>query len=216
MDAGEELKRLLEKFRIPEGSEKGLKILAFLALLKKWNARIDLTASTEWTILGPLFVEALWASGYYPNKLSQHLDIGSGAGFPAIPIRIISPQIQLEMVESREKRAVFLECVARELGLIETQVHTARLDQFLDVREKQWDSFSWKAVKLSRDELTKLFKHSHPQTLFWMFHGKKLPVKDDKIVNEKLEIVEKQICPDRNEWLLSIYKIKNVPGSALK
>jgi 16S rRNA (guanine(527)-N(7))-methyltransferase RsmG len=212
MDSGIELKRLLENMEITAGSEKGLKLLAFLSLLQKWNARIDLTASTEWELLGPMFVEALWASAYYPKDTTLHLDIGSGAGFPAIPIRIMAPQMKLEMVESREKRAIFLECTARELGLLETNIHQARLDKFLATNEKSWDGFSWKAVKLSNNDMNCLFRHAHPETLFWLFHGKNLPVEDDNIINEKLEIATKQSCPGRNEWELSIYRLKRVAG----
>jgi 16S rRNA (guanine(527)-N(7))-methyltransferase RsmG len=209
MDSGNELKRLLENMGISAKSEKGLKLSAFLALLQKWNARIDLTASTEWGLLGPLFVEALWASEYYPKQSTLHLDIGSGAGFPAIPIRIMSPQMKLELVESREKRAIFLECAAGELGLSETKVHQARLDQFLATSEQVWDGFSWKAVKLNNNEMNRVFTHAHPETLFWLFHGRKLPVVDESIVRGKLEIVKKQRCPERNEWELSIYRLKS-------
>jgi 16S rRNA (guanine(527)-N(7))-methyltransferase RsmG len=212
MNSGIELKRLLENKGISAGSEIGLKLSAFLALLQKWNARIDLTASTEWGILGPMFVEALWASEYYPKHTILHLDIGSGAGFPAIPIRILSPQMKLEMVESREKRAIFLECAARELGLAETHIHQTRLDSFLIKSEKIWDCFSWKAVKLSNEDMKLLIRHAHLETLFWLFHGKKLPVEDEIIVSEKLDIVNKLSCPDRNEWEMSIYRLKQVPG----
>ncbi len=212
MESGEELKRLLEKVGISAGSDEGLKLTAFLALLQKWNARIDLTSSTEWKIIGPLFVEALWAAGYCEKRLLKHLDIGSGAGFPAIPIRIMTPQMELEMVESREKRAIFLECASNELGLAGTQVHQVRINHFLETEEKAWDSFSWKAVKLDSEELKRMFNHAHPETLFWMFHGVRLPVKDERIISEKLEIVKKRKCPDRKEWKLSIYRLKNVPS----
>jgi 16S rRNA G527 N7-methylase RsmG len=120
--------------------------------------------------------------------------------------------MKLEMVESREKRAIFLECAARELGLLETNIHQARLDKFLATNEKSWDGFSWKAVKLSNNDMNCLFRHAHPETLFWLFHGKNLPVEDDNIINEKLEIATKQSCPGRNEWELSIYRLKRVAG----
>jgi 16S rRNA (guanine(527)-N(7))-methyltransferase RsmG len=209
MACTKEMQRLLDQFSILPGSDKGLKLAAYHALLQKWNARIDLTASSDWRVLGPLFEEAIWASAFYPAHLSKHLDIGSGAGFPAIPIRIMTTHIKLELVESREKRVIFLENVARELDLNSTQVHQERLDKFLGKGNDQWDSFSWKAVKLKTRELMDLLSFAHQKTLFWMFHGKKLPVEDESAVKEGLEIVRQEKCPCQDEWKLSIYKKKN-------
>jgi 16S rRNA (guanine527-N7)-methyltransferase len=93
VESAEELNRLLDEFGIPAGSDSGLKLRTFLKLLEKWNARINLTSSTDWNVLEPLFAEGLWASGFYPAGFVQHLDIGSGAGFPGLPMRIMAPQM---------------------------------------------------------------------------------------------------------------------------
>jgi 16S rRNA (guanine(527)-N(7))-methyltransferase RsmG len=209
MVCAKEMQRLLDKFSILAGSDEGIKLKAYYNLLKKWNAHIDLTASNSWSVLGPLFEEAIWASRFYSSNPAKHLDIGSGAGFPAIPIRIMAAQMKLELVESREKRAIFLENVARELDLGAVQVHQERLETFLEKGEKSWDAFSWKAIKLSNKEFLKLIQCAHHDTEFWMFHGKRLPVEEEDIVGQKLEVVCKRQCPDRNEWKLSIYRVKS-------
>jgi 16S rRNA (guanine(527)-N(7))-methyltransferase RsmG len=206
--SAEGLKHLLERCRISLGSDQGLKLLDYLALLEKWNARVNLTASTDWDALHPFFEEAIWASGFYPKGSIRHLDIGSGAGFPAIPIRILAPQMKLEMVESRTKRAFFLEKAAAELELAGTQVYQSRVEKLLEGNRGMWDCFSWKGIKLSKNVLENMCNHARSESLFWMFHGKELAVHDANAVGDRLEIVRKEEFPGRNEWELTIYKIR--------
>jgi 16S rRNA (guanine(527)-N(7))-methyltransferase RsmG len=208
--SAEELERLLDEFGIPTGSDPGLQLRTFLALLQRWNARINLTASTEWDALGPLFAEGLWASGFYPAQSVRHLDIGSGAGFPGIPMRIMAPQMKLEMVESRAKRAYFLENASSELGLADTEVRQQRIDEFLRSSHEAWDCFSWKALRLAKEDLELLIGRAKPESRFWMFHGKELSVQDPRIIDKKLEMERQENFPEKKEWRLSIYRLKRV------
>lgn len=56
------------------------------------------------------------------------LDVGTGAGFPAIPIKIICPEMEMILVEPRTKRYAFLRLIERELGLKLLQIHKAKID----------------------------------------------------------------------------------------
>ncbi len=189
-------------------SKPALQIMHYLALLKKWNARVNLTAGTDWSALGPLFQEAVWASQFYPIEADSLLDIGSGAGFPAVPIRILVPRIHLEMVESRGKKAVFLETVVRELGLSGTAIHHRRLDDYLRDSKRIWDCISWKGLKLSRHDLLRLREHAHVGTQFWMFHGRKLAVENPEMIARDFELVRSGKCIGRENWRLSIYRLQ--------
>ncbi|MDM7997427.1 MAG: class I SAM-dependent methyltransferase [Acidobacteriota bacterium] len=202
-----ELKRLLAQSAIVADSQGSHPMLAYLALLIKWNPRINLTATTEWTGIGPLFEEAIRASAFYPEHTVSHLDIGSGNGFPAIPLRILRPRMRLDMVESRNKRCVFLETVANTLELGEVRVHNMRLKQFLEscARDRVWDIISWKAIKLETTELQTLRAHAKEQTEFWMFHGRELAVEDPAAFEKDFRL-KKSICLERSrEWTLSMY-----------
>ena len=126
---GISLKKLLQDWRIPLDSHPAERMLQYLRLLEKWNSRVNLTASSDWDSIGFLFEEAIWASKFYGKSFARHLDIGSGAGFPAIVLKILNPSIALEMVESREKRAIFLETVLAELGLKDSKVSNSRILQ---------------------------------------------------------------------------------------
>jgi 16S rRNA (guanine(527)-N(7))-methyltransferase RsmG len=205
VQSAEALKRILHAEGIAPGSESEGALLRFLALLQKWGLHVNLTGSGEWRVIGPLFQEALWSAKFYPGSAVRHLDIGSGAGFPAIPLRVLQPQIKLDMVEARAKKVVFLETVAAELGIGTTRVHHARFEQFLSASDDVWDCFSWKALKLNTRDVGQMVRHAHAQTQFWVFHGREVPVEDPAVLAEHMEILRRERFPGRKDWALSIY-----------
>ncbi len=180
-------------------------MLHYLALLEKWNARINLSSSTDWSVIGYLFEEGIWSSRFYPSSAFFHLDIGTGAGFPAIPIRILIPQIQLEMVESRAKKTAFLETVVSELNLTGSCIRHARLGDHLRKSDKVWDCITWKGLKLRQQDLFQLCDHSHPETQFWVFHGKELPVEDPKVLEHQFKLLSSEKFPSRRDCVLSVF-----------
>src|ERR1700676_4893190 len=100
-------------------------ISTYIDILLRWNARINLTAiRNQEEIVTRHFGESLFlahhifpeVSGQAPRPV-RVLDIGSGAGFPALPLKIYSPQIHLTMIESNHKKATFLREVARAFTL---------------------------------------------------------------------------------------------------
>jgi 16S rRNA (guanine(527)-N(7))-methyltransferase RsmG len=204
--AAEGLNMLLEEFGIPTGSENALKFRIFLALLQKWNQRMNLTASTDWDFLKYFFWEGIWAAGFYPEWFRRHLDIGSGAGFPGIPLAILEAHTIVEMVESREKRALFLENAVRELDLAHSVVHQQRVLDLLKASGGHWDCFSWKAIKLNVLELETLCERGSSEGHAWMFHGKEMAVQDFGEMAKRFELVKSERFPGRNDWNLAIFK----------
>ena len=206
-ESADELKKLLGESEIALNSETAKQLQAYLALLEKWNSRINLTSATEWNVVGPLFQEGIWASKMYPEDNSNHLDIGSGAGFPAMVIRILRPNIQLDLVESRAKKGIFLETLASALQLDRIHVHAMRLQAFLQHsdRNKAWNCISWKGLKLSSDDLKLLLEHAHAATQFWMFHGSELAAEEPEIFDRYFRLARTERFPGRKLWALSIY-----------
>ena len=107
-------------------------ISAYIDLLLRWNARINLTAIRDpEEIVTRHFGESLFAArhlfpatarvetGDLPVSLGhiRLADVGSGAGFPGVPIKLWAPEISLTLIESNQKKAVFLREVCRRLGL---------------------------------------------------------------------------------------------------
>lgn len=207
MESAEGLKQLLQASGISLNSESARQLVSYLSLLGKWNKRINLTATTAWKELEPLFHEGIWASRFYPSKAFAHLDIGSGAGFPAIILRILVPHMRLEMVESRAKKSVFLETAIRTLGIERTCVHPERLGELLRSipSDKLWDCVTWKGLKLSGEDLRQLSRHAHQSTQFWMFHGSQPAVEETVRIEEYFKLLWREKFPARREWSLSAY-----------
>jgi len=101
-------------------------VQSYLEMLLKWNSKINLTAirnSDE--IVTRHFGESLFAaSRIFPNQNSTAsvIDIGSGAGFPGLPIKIWAPGVSLTLIESNQRKATFLREVVRALNLPQIEV----------------------------------------------------------------------------------------------
>jgi 16S rRNA (guanine527-N7)-methyltransferase len=208
VETAEALTRLLKASEILPESEAGQQLAGYLALLNKWNARVNLTSSTDWRVIGPLFREGIWAGKLYPDSVFSHLDIGSGAGFPALLLKILNPRMALEMVESREKKSHFLETAAHQLGLVGVKVRNVRLSDYLRDCDSavHWDCVSWKAIKLSAKDLLQLHAHGRQSTQFWMFHGLEPAWEATGDVQQRFALARKEKVPGMNEWNLSIYR----------
>src|SRR6266851_3787490 len=111
-------------------------IETFSALLLKWNAHMNLTA--VWNpdeVITRHFGESLFAARrLFPDPARQQtaIDVGSGAGFPGIPLKIWEPTLVLTLIEANQRKAVFLREVVRALGLSKVSVFSDRADMLSD------------------------------------------------------------------------------------
>lgn len=105
----------------------------YLTLLSKWQRYHRLSGSSEpgW-IVENLLLDSLLFLLVLPASVASVLDLGSGAGIPGIPIKIVRPDLKLVLVESRRRRASFLSSAVRELALEETLVFPGRVEDFLN------------------------------------------------------------------------------------
>jgi 16S rRNA (guanine527-N7)-methyltransferase len=103
----------------------------YLRLLLEWNQRINLISPgdedriAERHILESLAVLSVWP---FPEGASV-LDLGSGGGFPGIPLKIMRPDLSMTLLESRQKKALFLNTIVRELKLEGCRVVNARAEE---------------------------------------------------------------------------------------
>lgn len=193
-------------------STAGEKILRYVGILDRWNRRVNLISSTRTEVLIPLIQEAIWAAGQYPSGSRVHLDIGSGAGFPAIPLAAIRPEVEITMVESRERKAAFLQTAIHELKLTNARVINERLqDALRRVRAPSaWDCVSWKAVVVSSRDYRRLLEITSEGVRLWLFHGKELPVENPELVAGSLELIQRNECPFHPGWFLSEFRRRTV------
>ena len=105
---------------------------AYLALILRWNARMNLTAVRDpHEILNRHFVESVATAQTLPTKIETLLDLGSGAGFPGIPIALCRPEISVTLAESQNKKAAFLQEAVRTLAL-GTRVFAGRAEMLTE------------------------------------------------------------------------------------
>jgi 16S rRNA (guanine527-N7)-methyltransferase len=109
-------------------------ISTYIDILLRWNARVNLTAIREpEQIVTRHFGESLFAARHLcPDRVAIDplglADLGSGAGFPGIPIKLWAPHISLTLIESNHKKAAFLREVARALTLTDINILTSRAE----------------------------------------------------------------------------------------
>ena len=107
---------------------------AYLELLAKWNTRINLTALPVDPLgdeaVDRLVIEPLEAARHVKDSDRVAVDVGSGGGSPAIPLKLAAPHLHMVLVESKVRKAAFLREVVRTLGLTEIEVANCRFDAF--------------------------------------------------------------------------------------
>src|SRR5262245_40368629 len=85
-------------------------------LLQRWNQRINLTAITDLTeAVDRHYAESLFLASKLPSVPLRIADIGSGAGFPGFPVAVLRPDCRVTLIESHQRKAVFLMEAARSV-----------------------------------------------------------------------------------------------------
>ena len=108
-------------------------LAAYLELLLRWNQRFNLTAVRDAeAVVTRHFGESLFAAAHLLTGeagVGEQIDVGSGAGFPGLVMRIYSPPLRLTLVEAQQKKATFLREVVRTLALSQVVVRAERAEQ---------------------------------------------------------------------------------------
>jgi 16S rRNA (guanine527-N7)-methyltransferase len=113
-------------------------ISTYINIVSLWNERTNLTAIRDpQEMVRRHFGESLFAAVQLlaPESTLRVLDIGSGAGFPGIPLRIFAPEIGLTLIESHGKKATFLREVSRALGWKDVEVFNGRAEAYTSQAE---------------------------------------------------------------------------------
>ncbi len=131
-DVAAGLRRRAAKAGVPMTGELVAKLAVYYELLLRWNEKINLTSVGDRDqSLDRMLVEPIAACEHLPATATTLLDVGSGGGSPAIPIKLMNPGLRLYMVESKTRKSVFLREAVRVLGLDEVRVETCRYEELL-------------------------------------------------------------------------------------
>ena len=123
----------------------------YFELLVEWNEKINLTAITE---KNEVYLKHFYDSiapvlqGLIDNQELKLLDIGAGAGFPSLPMKIICPQLDVTIIDSLNKRINFLKLLAGELGLDKVHFYHGRAEDLAQDKafRAQFDLVTARAV----------------------------------------------------------------------
>ncbi len=115
--------------------------LLYAAELRKWNRKINLTSITdERDVIVKHFLDSLaYFKGFTTAANVRLLDMGSGAGFPGIPLKIACPELEITLVESVKKKAAFLRHIIRTIALAQVEVRDVRIEELPDSLQKSYD-----------------------------------------------------------------------------
>lgn len=154
------------------------RLVHYYTLLGKWNEKINLTSfqlppgGTDEAV-DRLLVEPVVAAQHVAPEARTALDVGSGGGSPAIPLKLTVPALTLRMVESKTRKAVFLREALRDLGLRDATVETSRFEELLARPElhEALDLVTIRAVRVEPRTLVTLQAFLRPGGDLFLFRG---------------------------------------------
>ena len=143
----------------------------YIALLLRWNRSISLTSLTdEAEILRFHFGESVFALSAVDALNGRLADVGTGAGFPGLPLRIFNDRRDLTLVESNSKKCAFLNEVVRRLGLIGTDVSRTRYEDLPEALGGHFDVIVSRALGGYGDLLSwaEMALTPHGRVILWL------------------------------------------------
>lgn len=222
----EEFKKILfekaKKINIELNDKQLDMFYLYMSLLLEWNEKINLTAITNpEEIITKHFIDSLTISKYIKNKQNL-IDVGTGAGFPGIPLKIVNKDIKITLLDSLNKRINFLNEVIAKLDLKNIETKHGRAEEFgknKEYREK-YDIATSRAVA----NLSTLSEYLIP---FVDIGGEVVSMKGQdikeevlsaknaiKVLGGKVENIDEFCLPDSDikRNIILIKKVKNTPA----
>jgi 16S rRNA (guanine527-N7)-methyltransferase len=189
MNSRELLQNGAQELGISLTNEQINSVFIYLAELHKWNQKINLTAiRDEKDIIIKHVLDSLsFLKGFTPASGLRLLDMGSGAGFPGLPIKIAHPEISVTLVESTKKKASFLRHIIRTLKLTGTEVLDMRTEELTDKHLSACDIVTARAFADIRSAIIAALPLLKPGGLLVLSRGPEETVNDKDITGISLE-----------------------------
>ena len=222
----EEFKKIMifygEKIDIKFTEEQLNQFYEYMNLLLEWNEKINLTAITAPNeVILKHFIDSLTINKYIKEN-STLADVGTGAGFPGIPLKILRPDLKITLVDSLDKRINFLNEVINKLNLVNIETVHSRIEDF-GKDKKYRESFDFVTARAVAN-LAVLSEYLLPIA---KVGGQCVCMKGSsveeelsngknaiKVLGGKIKIIDEFVLPDSDmsRNVIIIDKIKNTPN----
>jgi len=199
----------LENLLVKGSSELGItldslkiqKFLSYHELIKKWNSKINLTSVTDDSeIIVKHFLDSLTVSEFITDG-PNILDIGTGAGFPGVPIAIVRESLNITVLDSREKRIFFINEVLRELDLSNVKTVSGRAeDSNNGVSRINFDYVLTRAVGDIKEMINLSVPYLNEKGKIILMRGKEGKIEWERFKNNNLKLLHLReiIVPESN------------------
>jgi 16S rRNA methyltransferase GidB len=188
-----------QNIELDENKAQALK--QYKELLVEWNEKMNLTAITEdYEVIVKHFVDCLECTHLISNE-KKIIDVGTGAGFPGMPLAIFYPQIEFTLLDGLNKRLIFLEEVVNKLGLKNVKIVHARAEEAAR-NEEYFESFD-AVVSRAVANLPVLLEYTSP---YVKVNGKCIVMKGDN-AKEELDLAKNA---------MNVLKLKNIENKEYK
>ncbi len=199
----------LENLLVKGSSELGItldsrkiqKFLSYHELIKKWNSKINLTSVTDDSeIIVKHFLDSLTVSELITDG-PNILDIGTGAGFPGVPIAIVRESLNITVLDSREKRIFFINEVLRELDLSNVKTVPGRAeDSNNGVPRINFDYVLTRAVGDIKEVINLSVPYLNEKGKIILMRGKEGKIEWERFKNNNLKLLHLReiIVPESN------------------
>jgi len=181
------LKKVLENGGVFLNQEKIKKLESYSEMLLEWNSTHNLTGAKTKEEIYQNILDSIYPMNFVKEP-KELLDIGSGAGFPALALGVVWQNAQIVLAEPRNKRASFLRFVILELGLSNISVKKMRVENIFGLK---FDLITSRAVN-QVETLLQISKHlSKKESQYLLFKGERV---EDELRDLKLnyKIVERE------------------------
>ena len=183
-------------------SEKQIAQLAkHYSLMRAWNRRVNLTRIIEPDEAARLHYADSLFGGRFIEYARRILDIGSGAGFPALPLAVLRPDVEVTALEANQKKSVFLNEARDDLGLTNFKVATARLESF-DLTG--YDLLTSRALDRAEEVLPPVIARLDAHQRFMLYCAPDLLAKINNLTGSTVEVKTHRV-PQAEARLIAIF-----------
>lgn len=219
---GNKIKEYANEIGIVLNEKQIQKFYQYMELLLEWNEKMNLTAITEpEEVIVKHFIDSLTIAKHI-KKDTKLIDVGTGAGFPGIPLKIIREDVEITLLDSLNKRINFLNEVIQQLKLTKIHAVHSRVEDFAKDKKNR-ENFDY-ATSRAVANLSTLSEYLIPLV---KIGGKAISMKGSEVEEEikqsqraisllggKIETIETFQLPqsDINRNIIVIYKNQNTPS----